>query len=110
MKTLTKILAGIGLVALNFNSYSQDTLKIGNKYFVKGKHGYLLEEGRTNFVKDDKIFCPIRTVYKYDKVGRKIKQTSFFKGDKNSIFTTIYEYSEHGKVTEKTAYDYDGDG
>ena len=111
MKNLKSlVVAGILAGSLNFNSYGQDTAKIGDMYFVKDKHGYILEEGRKKFIKDNKTFYPVKTEYKYDEVGRKIKQTSFFKGDKNSIFTTIYEYDDHGKVTETIAYDYDGNG
>ena len=94
MKPLTKLLAGIGLIGLSYNSFSQDTIKTADGYTIKNEK-YIIQ--------DVVIKGRDKDVYEYD-AGKLTKLTIFSRGMK----TRLYAYNENGQLITETIYNKEG--
>ena len=93
MKTLITTLALAG--SLNFNSYSQDTIKTADGYTIRNKEGHVIQ--------DVVIKRKDKEIYEYGD-GKLTTLTTFSKEIKNKLYT----YNEKGQLMTETIYDKEG--
>lgn len=97
IKSLSTLVLGAGLIGIgSFNSYSQDTLRNAEGYWVFNEKKQLISDVREGY--------NWKEVYEYDNNGKLKKLTVFNK----LIKTREYFYNEKGQLTKEIAFDENG--